>query len=189
MNGEPRAGPNENAARWGPGAALEGTDTETLNNSDSTTNIVPLPTKDAAGLIEGKAWPLIPSGKYSVTFLHHELGMAFKVPRLFLHFRVVTPGDYFGETVYRAFRVRSATIKKRKGGAFKVSRNSDYVREMVTLLNLRGRLDRISPLILRDKVLQAEIGEVTRDHKQREIPSALQYSVVRKLICVEAGTP
>ena len=179
----------ENAARWGP-AALERVEEESLNTTNSTTNIIPLPasTKDGAGLIEGKAWPLIPSGKYSVTFLHHELGMAFKVPRLFLHFRIVTPGNYFGETVYRAFRVRSANVKKKKGGAFRVSRNSDYVREMVTLLNLRGRLDRISPLILRDKVLQAEIGEVTRDHKQREIPTALKYSVIRKLICIEAGT-
>jgi hypothetical protein len=58
---------------------------------------------------------------------------------------------------------------------------------MVMLLNLRGRLDRISPLLLRGKILEAEIGEVDRDHKQREIPEALRYSVVRQLTCVEAG--
>ena len=107
----------ENAARWGPEAALEGTEQKQFSNSHSTTNVHTLPTKDGAGLIEGKAWPLIPSGRYSVTFLHHELGMAFKVPRLFLHFRIVTPGNCFGATVYRAFRVRSANVKKKKGGA------------------------------------------------------------------------
>ena len=147
-----------------------------------------LPTKDAAGLIEGKVWPLIPSGKYSVTFLHHELGTAFNVPRVYLHFRIVMPEKYAGIVAYRAYRVRKDSNKKRKRGAFKVSRNSEYVREMVNVLKLRGRLDRISPLILRGKLLQVQIDEVTRDWKQREIPPALRYSIIRRLIRIEAGS-
>lgn len=146
------------------------------------------PHNDKAGIIEGKAWPLVPAGVYSAVFLHHETATAFNVPRAFLHFKIVTPGEHMGQILYRAFRVKSTSGKQRKGAAFKVSRNSDYVREMVTVLNYSGRLDRLSPIMLRGLVLRVQVAEVTRDHKQRVIPPALRYSVIRNLLSVEAGT-
>lgn len=144
---------------------------------------------DGAGIIAGKAWPLVPTGIYSVVFLHHEIGTAFNVPRVYLHFRIVTLGPHCGAVLYRAYRVKSTSGKQRKGAAFRVSRHSDYVREMAIVLKPQYRFDRISPAALRGKVLQVAVAEVTHDHKQRGIPPALRYSVIRELMSVVAGAP
>jgi len=138
-------------------------------------------------IVEGKEWPLVPSGIYQAIFLHHETGTAFNVPRLYLHLKIMTPGEHFGKVLYRAYRVKSTSGNQRKGAAFKVSRRSDFVREMAVLLDL-DRLDRISPQILKNKILKVKVEEVTKDHKQRKIPRALRYSVVRELLSVEVGS-
>ena len=142
---------------------------------------------DNAGVIEGKAWPLIPSGIYQAVFMHHETAVAFNVPRVYLHMKLVTPGEHYGQVLYRAYRVKSTSGRNRKGAAFKVSLRSDYVREMAILLNLQ-RLDRISPLALKNKIIRVRVDEVIKDHKQREMPKALRYSVIRELLSVEAGS-
>ena len=152
----------------------------------SLAEVVEIP-HDQAGIVEGKAWPLVPSGEYESVFMHHETAIAFNVPRVFLHFKIMTPGEHFEKVLYRAYRVQSTSGKRRKGTAFKVSLRSDYVREMANLLNLL-RLDRISPAMLKNKIIKVRVEEVSRDHKQRVIPKVLRYSVIRELISVEAGT-
>lgn len=142
---------------------------------------------DGAGLIDGKAWPLVPSGTYSAAYLHYETGKAFNVPRVYLHFKIVDLGPHCGVILYRAYRAKSISGKRPKGGAFKAPRNGDYVREMAAILNLRGRVDRIPPSMLRGFVVRIEVEEVVLDYRQRQLAPALRYSVVRRLICIEAG--
>lgn len=143
---------------------------------------------DDAGVVEGRKWPLVPDGIYAATFLHHETAIAFNSPRVFLHFKIVTPGEYFGKVLYRAFRVKSISGKPRKGGAFKVGLRSNFVFEMAALLPDLPRLDRISPQVLMNKTLMVKIEEVTNNNRQREIPRALRYSVIRELLSVEVGS-
>jgi hypothetical protein len=58
---------------------------------------------------------LIDEGEYSAAFLHHEtvvLRMFGNSARVFLHFRIVDPGEAFGKELYRPYRVKSLTLPR-----------------------------------------------------------------------------
>jgi hypothetical protein len=179
----------ENAApRWGPGdAALEGAEKEPLNNSDSTTNVVPLPASNADIELDGKIWPLIPDGEYIARYHRHDTQRMFGTLKVFLHFEILDPGPYNGTRLYRAYRAVDVVHGKKGGRRFKLRPRSQLYLDLCRLYGGNHRRDRISLTALKSLVLRVRVRTVEKDYRQRPLPEALKYSVVGDLLGVEAG--
>ena len=180
----------ENAARWGPGAALEGTETETLDNAKSTTSatVHTLPTKDDDIELDGKIWPLVPDGEYLARYHRHDTQRMFGTLKVFLHFEILDPGPYNGTRLYRAYRAVDVVHGKKGGRRFKLRPRSQLYLDLCRLYGGNHRRDRISLTALKSLVLRVRVRTVEKDYRQRPLPEALQYSVVGDLVGVEAGT-
>ncbi len=179
----------ENAARWGPEAALEGAEKEQLNKSGSTTNIVPLPARDDDIELDGEIPPLIPEGEYVVRYMKYDTHYMFGGLKLFVHFEIVDSGPHCGTKLYRPYRVVDAGGKKGKGRRrFKVRPRSQLFLDLVRLFDRKLRPDRISLACLTPVLLRVRVRTVSRDYKQRPLPESIRYSVISDLIAIEAGT-
>ena len=132
--------------------------------------------------------PQIPEGLYTATYTHHETAFVFKSPKVFIHFRLCG-GEYDGLRLYSAYRVKEIRGKPRKGGAIKVRHSHELYRQFVTLSGYRERPDRISLHRLKGCLVNVQVRTVRKDSRQRDLPPALQYSVIDRLVSVEAGGP
>jgi hypothetical protein len=132
--------------------------------------------------------PLIAPGEYQAIYVHHETKYIFQCPKVFVWFRIVSPGPAFDVMVYRAYRVRALTTKQGKHGGFKASRGSDIYYDLGRILNIRMRPDRVSATQLRGVVCGVRVRTVTKDHKQRPIPEWDHYSVIDDLLHAETET-
>lgn len=139
----------------------------------------------ADGIVEGTDWPLVPDGQYLATYQGHECVelKQFKLtPKVFIHLKLYDAGEHSGKVLYRAYRVKRRIDGKR----FIVGRRSELLRMVCTVL-YRTRPDRISLRELKRHLLRIRTRTVTKDAKQRELPAALQYSVVDDILCREIG--
>ena len=137
----------------------------------------------------GNKWPLIPPGTYWAKFLHHETVRLFGAPKVFLHFEIVTYGEWFGSHLFAAYNARELIGKSRKKGRFKLGRRSDLYLTLCRLNFSRNRRpDRPSLSCLRDALLSVKIRTVCRDYRQRRLPVCEKYSVVDDILAIEGGT-
>jgi len=135
----------------------------------------------------GRACPTIPNGIYRVVFVHHETAYAFRTAKVFLWFRIIEEGPYFGRMIYAAYRARKLLSKAGKGGRFKLASGSELFRTICRVLDVKARPDRISVREFQKKVLRVAVRTVKTDYRQRELPEALRYSVVEDIIERETG--
>jgi len=133
-------------------------------------------------------FPLVEPGTYQVHLTTWWTGLMFgKRPKLALTFRILTPGSAFGVELKRWYNVKQLIGKPGVRGRFHVGRSSEFLYDYATLGMPVERLDRFALSKLREVVLEAKVKTVTKDHKQRDIPEPLKYSVIESLQCVTAG--
>lgn len=144
-------------------------------------------TTDECEVDYGRACPAIPEAEYEAVFTHHETALSFSTPKVFLWFRIIEPGPYFGLNIYRAYRVRKLKNKPGRNSGFKVAANSDLFVSVCKVLDERGRPDRFSLQRLKGVILKIRTRTVKRDHRQRDIPEARRYSVVETILSKETG--
>ena len=143
---------------------------------------------DHGGTVDyGRSCAPIPPGQYEATFTHHETAIVFKSAKLFVWFRLVDPGPYFGVAIYKAYRVKALTGPPRRNGGYIIGRNSDVAKMLVKTCDVKNRPDRLSAHMLAGKVLTISVRTVTTDYRQRSIPEALQYSVVADVVRSNTG--
>jgi hypothetical protein len=126
--------------------------------------------------------PLLPDGKYEAAYLGHETAFVFQNAKVFLRFCIVTPGDYFGMEVFRAYRANRLVGKPCKNGKFKLRRGSDLFTDVARLLNVKARPDRISLQSLKGETWVIKTRTVVADYKQRPLPEWARYSVVDEIL-------
>lgn len=74
------------------------------------------PEADADVLVDYSSRPpLVPDGKYQAVFIRHETAFVVRGAKVFLWFRIVEPGEYFGVELYRPYRVRHLVGKPAPG--------------------------------------------------------------------------
>jgi hypothetical protein len=120
---------------------------------------------------------LVPEGKYQVQCLgwekHRYYGGTMK---LYVRFRICD-GPYTDTALYRAFNYYDHL-----GSA------TDLYK---TLVRVHGRRvtkkTRLPLALLKNKILEAKIRTVTKDHKQNPLPEHQQYSVIDEILTVLAG--
>lgn len=130
--------------------------------------------------VSGVKWPLIPEGTYQVGYVKHEFNQAFGPPRVYVHFRILDFGEQFEKILYRAYRLNSLKSPGRKNSSFTVGKGSDFVYELALVTDKRS--DRLLPNDFEGLLLEAKVGTVIKDYKQRPTPKPLQYSVIREII-------
>jgi len=132
--------------------------------------------------------PSIVPGRYEAIYTHHETKFIYQCPKVFVWFRIVSPGPAYDTMVYRSYRVRALTTKQGKNGGFKASRGSDIYHDLGRILDIRLRPDRVSAASLRGVVVSVNVKTVLTDFKQRPIAEWDQYSVIDKLLFAETET-
>lgn len=131
--------------------------------------------------------PLLPAGVYQAYYLRHETAYMFKSPKVFVHFKIFDD-EYTGIRLYRAYRVKELKGKPRRGGGFKLRHTHELYRQFTTLTQVRERPDRVSLQRLRNCIIKLSVRTVTKDARQRDLIPALQYSVVDRMLSVDAGS-
>ena len=126
--------------------------------------------------------PLLREGEYRAVLTSHETAIVFRAPKVFLHFRIIDPGEWFGAMLYRAYRVKSLAGRPSKNGGFKVTRGGDLFEMLCRVLDIRSRPDRVSVAPLRGIVLKVKVRTVTHDYQQRPLREWLRYSVVADVL-------
>jgi len=148
------------------------------------------------GAPEGEGWdceliddnkPLLPEGVYEAAFIGHETAFVFQSAKVFLRFRIVTEGEWFGMELYRVYRAYRLVGKPSKGGKFKLRRGSELFTDMARLLDLKARPDRLSLHSLKHQVWRIKTRTVTTDYKQRVLPEWARYSVVGEILGAATG--
>jgi hypothetical protein len=124
--------------------------------------------------------PAIADGEqYQVCFIRAEQTCQWGQPKVFLWFRLITPGEWLGEEFFMACNVPP---KGRWGPSHKF-----WQTWTLASGNRPKRGDRMSIKIFRGKVFRARIRRVTKTANQTARPPELQYSVIDQLLEVETG--
>ena len=127
--------------------------------------------------------PLVKPGIYQLAFVRYETAIMYhgKAPKLIMHFRIVTMGDFFEEIVKRYYNVQKVIGKPRRNGQFKCGKIGNFLREYLTLFPHQvKRLDRVPMSAFQNVIFEGAIRTVTRS-LGRKIPEPLQYSCVSEL--------
>lgn len=130
-------------------------------------------------LFADESWPLIPEGIYQVSCVHIEKAAShFKALKMFLHFKIVTPGQYMGTELFMAMNLINTKTNK----PFKqVPRGSKYFEQWVLANNniFPMRNDRMSSKIFLNGVFEAVVRTVKPKFQDgTDKPDSFHYSIV-----------
>lgn len=134
-------------------------------------------TGDVEFPFDGDIPPAIPDGNhYEVMFIGAERGYIFKSEKIYLWFKIITPGNWIGQKLYMACAIPEK-------GKWRPS-HKFYLAWVLTAGRRPNRVDRnrMSTKVFRNKVFRARIRTVTRTAKQMIRTTAQQYSVIDELL-------
>ncbi|MFP3706191.1 hypothetical protein SB783_19440 [Paraburkholderia sp. SIMBA_009] len=124
---------------------------------------------------------LVPDSTWELSYLGHETRLMFgSAGKLVLRFKIIDPGEHFEKEVCRYYNVELIGKPGNKG-RFKPGRNSNFVRDYVTLFGRPRRGDRISLRQLCGHIVIGRTRTVKTNSKGKSLGEAA-YSVVDELI-------
>ena len=129
----------------------------------------------------GRVPPLVPEADYQIGFVRAEKGRFKNRERLFIYFRIVSHGEHFGKELYLV-----APCPSNGGRIFGLGSNL-VAAATVALGHIPTRRDRLSTRMFRGKIFLAKTRTVKLDQDQDERRPQDHYSVIKKLLSVEAG--
>jgi hypothetical protein len=133
--------------------------------------------------------PLIAPGEYRGVYVRHEtlhMRMFGGAPKVYVHCRIVDPGEAFGAVLYRSYRVKALSSKPGRNGVFKVNKRSDLFMTVCRLSTRKLRPDRLClHTLLSGHVLTLKVRTVTKDWRGRPLPEILHYSVIQDIVGAE----
>jgi hypothetical protein len=122
----------------------------------------------------------IPDGVYEVSFVRAETKKMWRQDKIFLWFKVESPGEWYGMQLYGACTVA-------KNGKWTAA--TKFWQWWVLAAGHRpARPDRLSTSVFRNKIFIAHIRKVVTTSKQHKRLPEQQYSVVDELVEVAAGS-
>ncbi len=137
-------------------------------------------TEDFELPFNGDIPPAIPDGvDYQLMFLRAELGSYRGRQKIYLRFRMITPGESLGQEFYMACNVApngkwTASYKYWQAWVFVAGRRPT-------------RASRMSTAIFKNKVFRARMRTVRKTANQTDRTLAQQYSVVDELLEIQVG--
>ncbi len=78
---------------------------------------------------------LIPDGEYELMLDYYETAFMFqkKAVKLVMHFKILSHGAYFGQSICRFYNIKRVIGKPSKGGNFEPSARSDFIYELMCI--------------------------------------------------------
>lgn len=131
--------------------------------------------------IVGERPPLVPEGIRELWFDDWSTSKMFGRPKVTLWFHV--PGDGKEEWIRLPRHYNASSLIGAPGaqGLFAMGWKSDYLREYANYFDLRDD-DDLCPAQFTEVRAWGEIKTVTTDSKRADLPNALQYSVIARLL-------
>lgn len=127
--------------------------------------------------------PLLPEGIWlEAKLTGHDTAFIFNAPKVILHFSIVQPGEYFGVTLFRAFRVKRLIGRTGPNGRFVLGARSDLYTELVKLLDIKVRADRASLRALKQMLFRVKTRTVRKNHEQKATPEVLCYTTIDEIV-------
>jgi len=128
--------------------------------------------------------PLIPSGEYQAVYVTHETTNGSFGPKVKVIFRIVSQGAFFETLIPAWYNIKDGSVGKRRGGKIKVTRGSKLTSELLKVLQIKKRVDRLSPSMLKGYVLVVNVRTVKSDSRQKKLTEPQQYSIIDTLVCI-----
>lgn len=128
--------------------------------------------------------PCIPAGEYQAVYVTHEATNGNFGRKLKVIFRIVTQGPHFETLIPAWYNIKDASNGKRSGRKIKVARGSKLTSELLKVLQIKTRVDRLTPSMLRGYLLLIKVRTVCTDSRQKKLSEPQQYSVVDSLVCI-----
>ncbi len=132
---------------------------------------------------EGDDSPLIPEGKYEMSYVGHSTWLFMgRQPKVVISFSIVDPG-YVGIILPAYYNAKHTIGKRGRNGQFKAAKKGNLLRDFYSIFPNEPvtRLDRLPLTKLKNSLVQGTVATVKTGFDQREIPKPIQYSVVRKI--------
>ena len=143
--------------------------------------VVQPPNDDDIAIDFGAPKRLLPENQwFDAKFTDWSTAFVFNTGKVFLHFRIVSPGEFFDVEAFKPFRAKKV-ITKGKRGKFVLAAAGDLYSTMVDLMDLRLRADRVSLQPLRSMVFNINFRTVSTNYKKATLPAHLQYSVIHEI--------
>ena len=125
--------------------------------------------------------PLIPEGIYEAVCTGYETGFCFgKCRKLFLKFKIITPGPHLGTELFMAFNM-----------AFngRIATGSKYYKTWCLANNWqKPTLNAVmSPRIFKNKAFAVKVKTAKPKHNGTAMPQDFHYSIIEQLLHVIAG--
>lgn len=126
--------------------------------------------------------PLLPEGHwFEAKFTGHSTAIIFAASKVFWEFTVVEPGEWNEQKLFRPFRVRRVIGRPGPKGKFVLHASGEMYSNLVRLLDVRQRADRITLAPLRHMLFRVKTRTVRTNHRQQPIPEQVQYSVISEI--------
>jgi len=131
----------------------------------------------------------IEPGQYRMVYESHRRTDFRSQPKWEVDFRIQPNQPNAGRVVTRYYNLEQINEGSEK--RYRAKRNSFFVRDYIRLFGdeianpASMRLSRMNPIIFIDRVLLAEVSQVTRDSQRQEIPELIRPVKVSKLIRLE----
>lgn len=125
----------------------------------------------------GEHTPTVTDDIYSVTYSKHEKKILFGVEKLFIWFKILTPGSFLDVEIYKAYNYSK-----------KLSVKSLLIRDIERVLGRKLlRKEKPSISIFKNKILRVKTRTVVKDCRQKELADFHKYSVIAEIIETEVG--
>jgi len=127
---------------------------------------------------------LIPEGEYEAVYVSHENTNGSFGPKVKVTFRIVSHGPFYETLIPAWYNIQDGSPSKRKGAKVKLKRGSRLTGELLKVLQIKQRVDRLSPSMLKGYLLTVKVRTVKTNSRQKKLTEAQQYSLVDSLVCI-----
>lgn len=124
----------------------------------------------------------IPDGEYEAVYVSHHVTNGSFGPKVKIIFRIVTLGEYYEKLIHGWYKITSGGSNKRKGGRVSLTRGQKLTTELLKVLQIKKRPDRLSPSMLKGHILLIKVRTTLIDSRQKKLSELQQYSVVDSMI-------
>jgi len=122
--------------------------------------------------------PLIDEGDYDAVYIRDEEAFVFGTKKLFLYFKIITPGPQMGVEIYMPFNMNYKGL---------IAAGSKYYRCWCLANNWQqpSRNAKMSPNIFKNKFFRVRIRNVKAGFDKTEMPQHLFYSIIDSILSSE----
>lgn len=124
----------------------------------------------------------IPEGLYEAVYVSHETLQRNWGAKVKITFRITSFGSYHGQLIDAWYNSKPLESKPGKGKKPIISRHSKLTTELLKVLDIKERVNRLSIRQLSGKIIQIKVRTVHENSRQRKYTEPQKYSIVDSMV-------